>query len=170
MKLRSTPTLDAPVDIGPLQAIDSYLRRRLVGRYGQDAPALVEVAKPGELAPINATIGRTALWAELRWAARVEGVVHLEDLLMRRVRLGLLLPKGGLDHMASIRAVAQDELGWDDQRWMAEEMAYARKWHHQYGAPGIVKQGELQHLRKSEPAEIASPAEAASKRPAVRPA
>jgi glycerol-3-phosphate dehydrogenase len=34
------------------------------------------------------------LWAELRWAARSEGVVHLDDLLLRRVRLGLLLAAG----------------------------------------------------------------------------
>jgi glycerol-3-phosphate dehydrogenase len=25
------------------------------------------------------------LWAEIRWAVRAEGIVHLEDLLLRRV-------------------------------------------------------------------------------------
>jgi glycerol-3-phosphate dehydrogenase len=107
----------------------------LTGRYGQDAVELLQSAVSSELAPVDRDLGRIALQAELRWAARSEGVVHLEDLLLRRVRLGLLLPKGGLDHMASIRAIIQPELGWDDQRWVAEEQAYASRWHEFYGSP-----------------------------------
>ncbi len=66
---------------------------RLLGRYGRDAVSLIEIANPGELSKIENTPN---LWAELRWAARSEQVVHLEDLLLRRVRLGLLLPQGGV--------------------------------------------------------------------------
>ncbi len=39
--------------------------------------------------------GTPYAWGELRWAARNEAVVHLDDLLLRRTRIGLLLPKGG---------------------------------------------------------------------------
>ncbi len=78
-------------------------------------------ARPDEVAAIP---GAPALWAELRWAARAEGVVHLHDLLLRRVRLGLLLPRGGGDLMPHIRAIVQPELGWDDARWAAEERDY----------------------------------------------
>ena len=118
---------DAPV----LQAADDTLpggdalpeetRRRLLGRYGREAADLIAAAAPGELEVIP---GTPALWAELRWAARAEGVVHLDDLLLRRVRLGLLLPRGGRDLMPHIRAVVQPELGWDDARWAAEERDY----------------------------------------------
>ena len=73
--------------------------------------------------------GGLSLWAELRWAARAEGVVHLEDLLLRRVRLGLLLPQGGLPQMERIRSTVQAELGWDDPRWAAEVERYASLWH-----------------------------------------
>jgi glycerol-3-phosphate dehydrogenase len=76
------------------------------------------------------------MWAELRWAARSEGVVHLDDLLLRRVRLGLLLPQGGASWMAQVRAVAQPELGWDDRRWEAEESAYLARWRACYALPG----------------------------------
>ena len=54
--------------------------------------------------------GSIALWSELRLAARSEAVVTLADLLLRRVRLGLLLPNAGLDQVAKIRAIAQPEL------------------------------------------------------------
>jgi glycerol-3-phosphate dehydrogenase len=102
-------------------ALPEETRRRLLGRYGREAADLIAAAAPGELELIP---GTPALWAELRWAARAEGVVHLDDLLLRRVRLGLLLPRGGRDLMPHIRAVVQPELGWDDARWAAEERDY----------------------------------------------
>ena len=73
--------------------LDPATRLRLLGRYGADAPSLIDAAQ-GELESIHES---AALWAELRWATRAEGVIHLDDLLLRRVRLGLLLPRGGLD-------------------------------------------------------------------------
>jgi glycerol-3-phosphate dehydrogenase len=133
---RHVPVLDA-VDVA-LPAADGALwldmatRRRLLGRYGADAPALVAAAHPGELAPIP---GTQALWAELRWAARAEGVVHLDDLLLRRVRLGLLLPEGGAGIMERVRAICQPEFGWDDARWEAEEAAYHALWRTSYSLP-----------------------------------
>lgn len=112
--------------------LDEAQQRRLLGRCGDEAAALVEAARPGELE----TIGNTrTLWAELRWAARAEGVVHLEDLLLRRVRLGLLLPRGGAEFLPRIRAVCQEELGWDDAHWEAEEAAYLALWQHCYSLP-----------------------------------
>ncbi len=116
-------------DLNPVERLsDPATRLRLVGRYGADAPALI-AACPGELVPIGES---AALWAELRWAARAEGVAHLDDLLLRRVRLGLLLPQGGLACMDRIRAIAQPELGWDDERWAHEAEAYARLWERCY--------------------------------------
>jgi glycerol-3-phosphate dehydrogenase len=68
----------------------------------------------------------------LRHAARAEGVVHLDDLLLRRIRLGILCPNGGLDLLDRIQAIAQAELGWDTARWQAEVAAYAGLWHRSY--------------------------------------
>jgi glycerol-3-phosphate dehydrogenase len=79
------------------------------------------------------TIGDSpSLWAELRWAARAEGVVHLDDLLARRLRLAINLPGGGLNEMAKIRAIVQPELGWDDRRWEEEARAYEKTWRAYY--------------------------------------
>ena len=112
--------------------IEESSRRRLLGRYGADASPLVDAAREGELEPIP---GTRVLWAELRWASHAEGVVHLDDLLLRRVRLGLLLPRGGADLFPAIRAICQPELGWDDARWEKEEADYLEVWHEYYGLP-----------------------------------
>ncbi len=97
------------------------LRLRLLGRYGAEACHLVDAAHEGEVAAIGST---PSLWAELRWAARTEGVVHLDDLLARRLRLAINLPGGGLNEMEKIRSIIQPELGWDDARWSEEESGY----------------------------------------------
>ncbi len=112
----NTVTLDAPQE-----GLSKGDWRRLLGRYGAHAPELVTAAEAGELALIP---GTKTLWAELRWAARAEGVVHLDDLLLRRTRLGLLLPHGAAALLPRIRHICQGELGWDDGRWRTEEAAY----------------------------------------------
>jgi glycerol-3-phosphate dehydrogenase len=106
---------------------------RIVGRYGGDAPSLISAAQPDDLERIGDTL---SLWAELRWAARSEGVVHLDDLLLRRVRLGLTAPEGGTPWMDRIRSIAQPELGWPDTRWHQEVAAYTRLLKACYSLPG----------------------------------
>jgi glycerol-3-phosphate dehydrogenase len=117
------------VDTALIADLDPGLSLRLFGRYGADTPELLAAAQADELQPIDAS---TSLWAEVRWAARDEGVVHLDDLLLRRVRLGLLLPHGGLPHLDRVRSIAQPELGWDDDRWAQEANDYTCLWEQCY--------------------------------------
>ena len=107
-------------------------RSRLLGRYGNRAGQVVASARPGDLEFIP---GTSALWVELRWAARHEAVMHLEDLCLRRVGLGLLLPEGGKQLLPQVRAICQPELGWDEARWEAEEAAYTTLWNGHYRPP-----------------------------------
>jgi glycerol-3-phosphate dehydrogenase len=111
--------LALPDELAPAQSL------RLLGRYGSYTKHLLECSQPGELVSIGSS---TSLWAELRWAARSEAVVHLDDLLLRRVRLGLSLPRGGVDCLPAIRAIAQPELGWNDARWDCEAQRYVEMW------------------------------------------
>ncbi len=131
------PKADMPVlspvnvPLGPADLSETE-RRRLLGRYGAHAPALVAAARVGELERVP---GSSTLWAELRWAARTEAVVHLDDLLLRRTRLGLLLPRGGRDILDRTGAICREELGWDDARWRAEAARYAELWAARYNLP-----------------------------------
>jgi glycerol-3-phosphate dehydrogenase len=131
----SERVLDEPGVISKSTQLEPVDRARLVGRYGVEAPMLVASARPGELDHVDDAVRCRSLWVELRWAARCEGVIHLEDLLLRRVRLGLLLPEGGLPLMNRIRAIVQEELGWDDERWEQECHDYRCLWREAYSLP-----------------------------------
>ncbi len=110
-------------------SLDPITLAYLAGRHGSETAELLKTAKQGELEHIEQIPN---LWAELRWAAREEGIVHLEDLLLRRVRLGLLLPKGGRDLLPKIQNIVQPELGWSDELWRQEEAAYLKTWQSYY--------------------------------------
>jgi glycerol-3-phosphate dehydrogenase len=113
-------------------SLDEADRVRLLGRFGAETPEIVK--DPALAQKIDGSI---ALWGELRHAARNEAIVTLSDLLLRRVRLGLLLPNGGMDQVERIRAIAQPELGWDDARWEKEEADYRSTWQKAYApVPG----------------------------------
>jgi glycerol-3-phosphate dehydrogenase len=112
--------------------LDADTQRRLVGRYGADAAPLMASVDPDEMEFIP---GTPFLWAELRWSARMEGVVHLDDLLLRRVRLGLLRADGGAELLPAIGSICRRELGWDEERWAREADSYMRLWKEAYYLP-----------------------------------
>lgn len=113
----------------PSANINHEILRYQLGRHGDDTAAMLSAAQPGELEPIAPLCN---LLAEVRWAARDEGVEHLDDLMLRRVRLGNLLPNGAQSLLPKIRSIAQPELGWSDSRWLQEEKEYKGIWKRYY--------------------------------------
>jgi glycerol-3-phosphate dehydrogenase len=112
--------------------LDCKFTQRLLGRYGMVAEDVFKCAGEGELSPIP---GTDTLWVELRWAARNEAVVHLEDLLLRRTRLGILLEEGGMKLFDRIKPICQQELGWNDDQWNHEVETYCNLWHQCHSVP-----------------------------------
>lgn len=118
---------------GPLiDGLGSGQRRRLAGRYGRD---LVRLKRLVDTLGTDCVGASETLWAELAFAAEAEMVLHLDDLLLRRTRLGLLLPGGGAAYLPRIRALCQARLGWDDPRWEREQQAYLDLWRRHYSLP-----------------------------------
>jgi glycerol-3-phosphate dehydrogenase len=107
-------------------------RLRLAGRYGAAAQDVVDGAGPGELETIDTT---PVLWAEVRYGARHGAIVHLDDLLLRRTRIGMLLEGGGARHLDRIGAICREELGWDLMRWDDEAATYLTRIRSHYGIP-----------------------------------
>lgn len=122
----------APARLARTHELSAQAQARLLGRYGAEAQELVEAAGPGELARIAGTV---YLWAEARWAAQAEGVVHLDDVMLRRLRLGVVAPEGGISLLPQLRPILQPELDWDDCRWSREVEAYIELWHRVYAGP-----------------------------------
>lgn len=128
----NTPVLDSfPPETETLfkeSGLHPAQQLRLLARYGIESTSLFAADRPHEFIP-----NTPYLWEELRQAARAEGVAHLDDLLLRRVRLGLLTKSGGFDLLPRIRAIVQPELGWDDDRWVKEANEYTELWKRAYG-------------------------------------
>ncbi|MES0873625.1 glycerol-3-phosphate dehydrogenase/oxidase [Sinimarinibacterium thermocellulolyticum] len=122
----------APESARPLFASATPVasQRRLYGRLGAAAAGALLQQVPGE---DLRTIGETPwTWAELRWAARHEQVVHLDDLLLRRTRLGLVIEEGARALLPQVLAICREELGWDAQRCASEEQRYLACWRAQH--------------------------------------
>ena len=83
------------------------------------APQMARSAE--ELAPIAGTEDLSA--AELRIHLTFGAVLHLEDLLLRRVRLGLWRPGDVAGLLPALEPICRKELGWDGGRWDREATA-----------------------------------------------
>lgn len=105
--------------------------RRLTGRYGNTVRDLIAESKDQDLETIP---GTKTIRAELKWVSSREMVQHLDDLLLRRTRIGMLLKEGGKEQLPGIRELCQPALGWNDATWQKEEKRYREIWEkHYYG-------------------------------------
>lgn len=111
---RETNALRAP-------SLPEAVQRRLLGRFGMHAQTLVDDARDGELTLIDQT---HTLWAEVRWSLEHESIQHLDDLLLRRTRLGLLFRDHGAHLFERLKTMLQDTLHWSDEHWQRETKRY----------------------------------------------
>ncbi len=105
---------------------------RLGARFGRTAQRIHELPVPQEQALLP---GLDYSLAEMRWSLRHEQVVHLDDLLLRRTRIGLLCRQGGEEFLPLIAPLCRDELGWSEERWQAEVKRYQQIWQRFYSLP-----------------------------------
>ena len=106
--------------------------RRLYGRYGSAANTIVKSASADDLTTIT---GTHTLWAELPYVAQNEQIRHLGDLMLRRVRIGLLTPQGGKAYLKRIQRLCKKALPWDRRRWKKEINLYLAQWNHAHALP-----------------------------------
>lgn len=58
--------------------------------------------------------------AEVVYTIKHEMAISLSDILLRRIRLGLVHQGQALDAVPKVARLVQNMLGWDDARTMAE--------------------------------------------------
>ena len=105
---------------------------RLQGRLGVAGAAWVAARPASEQALLGLT---PYCLAELRWAMREEQVRRLDDLLMRRTRLGLVAARGAESLLPMLEAPCREDLGWDAARWADEVAAYLENWAARHAPP-----------------------------------
>ncbi|MGE6361715.1 glycerol-3-phosphate dehydrogenase/oxidase [Psychrobacter glacincola] len=131
----SSQVFSSQLPINPkFSTLTPLLQQRLLGFYGLQLDALLELAHDDDLAYVTDS---NTIWAEIRFAARYEQVIHLDDLLLRRTRLGLILPHGAMTPLISdrLKQICQQELGWDEQKWQREVERYTQLWQCYYHLP-----------------------------------
>lgn len=104
--------------------------RRLYGRYGKRADIIL--GSGYDLSYLGST---STLCGEIAFAAEHEQVRHLSDLMLRRTRLGILLPQGGREVLKIVESIARPILNWDEPRWNREKELYLNHWKSSYSSP-----------------------------------
>lgn len=113
-----SPTAQPENDVSSLS---EYTAKRLQGFYGYQFGSVLETINKNEE---QQALAAWLLWGELRWIAANESIQHLDDLLLRRTRVGLLLEQGGLEFEQEVKTICEQELGWDSARWQVELERY----------------------------------------------
>lgn len=72
---------------------------------------------------------------EIYYTAEHESVVHLDDLLLRRVRLGLVRRDGGADCLPLLKERLQYIMNWSEGDWIREVERYLRIIQESYSIP-----------------------------------
>ncbi len=105
---------------------------RIIGRYGPWAGQRILDQDESLLTQVENT---PDIWSQIRHAAEHETIHHLSDLMLRRVRIGLLLPKGGIHLLNKIETLCSPFLSWDTEQWEKEKKDYAGLWQACYSPP-----------------------------------
>lgn len=112
--------------------------KRLRGLYGNHHISLAkQCVDPRKWEKIGAT--RFA-WQELIWSCQNEQICYLDDLLLRRTRIGLLLPNGGANYQSEIEAICKEHLGWSSEIWRQQWQRYQQIIREHYGIPGSAQE------------------------------
>ena len=105
---------------------------RAQGRLGERGAAWVAARPADEQRPLLET---PYTLAELRWSMRFEQVHRLDDLLMRRTRLGLVSPSGATALLPMLEAPCREDLAWSSARWADESARYRENWALRHAPP-----------------------------------
>ncbi|QOR72544.1 glycerol-3-phosphate dehydrogenase/oxidase [Ruania alkalisoli] len=126
---------------------DKARMEHLLSRYGSDLQTLLalvdedpELGKPLDSAPAY-------LRAEAVMAVEYEGALHLEDILMRRIRLFFEQRDRGVSALEELAQIVGPRLGWDEQTVRREVSAYAEMAAAEEAALGTMTDAEAEAAR-----------------------
>lgn len=119
------------------------IQQQIRACYGEFSATFFHASEIEHCAPIRYS---RHLWAELVWSVRFEQVHHLDDLLLRRTRLGNVLPQGARELLPQIKTLCSPYLSWSEDKWQAEISRYLSLWQTSYSLPHSAIKAEQVNL------------------------
>jgi glycerol-3-phosphate dehydrogenase len=101
----------------------------LLATYGADADKILDVIEEDSDLNERICLDYPPILAEIRFCAEHEMVMSLEDMLMRRLRLGMLDQVQCLDCAPIVAELMGDALGWDQVRQKLELETFEKLLH-----------------------------------------
>ena len=133
----------APAELDRPDGVSEESVAQLAFRYGHQARSILDLARddPALAAPV--VPGRPDLMAEVAWAVDAQQARSLEDVFLRRTRLGLtaasdLAVPGAVRHVAELMG---RKLGWGRRRRKVEQEAWVETVRRDGLAPGVSGMG-----------------------------
>lgn len=131
-----------PASLPDVEGVSGDQARALADRYGEAASRVLELAADRSELGKPIVEGLPDLLAEAAFAAGHEQAGRLQDVLLRRTRLGLLAPRRLCDGDGTSRRIAKAmgrELGWG----RLEARRAAKAWQEAAQEEGLVVEGEV---------------------------
>ena len=96
----------------------------LLGRYGSLATQVLDLTRTDPRLARPVTQGHLYLAAEAAYAVTHEGALHLDDVLVRRMRLFIESADSGTEAAETVTPIMARLLGWNRRRRATETPAY----------------------------------------------
>ncbi|MDO5672477.1 MAG: glycerol-3-phosphate dehydrogenase/oxidase [Actinomycetaceae bacterium] len=121
----------------------------LLNRYGSDIHVILDSIHKDPTLGEELPGAKEYLKAEVAFALTHEGALHLEDVLLNRVRLSFEHRDKGISAVETIADMCQAELGWNKQQRAREIEVYKQRCAIEEEAEGILTEKEAQALRST---------------------
>lgn len=106
---------------------DAARTEHLLERYGAELTDIIAQIEKDPSLGVPLVAAPQFLRADVLQAVRAEGALHLEDVLIRRVRLDLEAKDRGLAAAEEIISIMAPELGWDEATQQRELATYRKR-------------------------------------------
>lgn len=110
--------------VGPGYGWQQDRIEHLLSRYGSEVGTLIDLIEIDPTLADPLPSAPAYVGAEIAFAVAYEGGLHLEDILLHRLRIDHEQRDRGLSATGDVLAIAAPMLGWDEQRCAAEVAAY----------------------------------------------
>jgi glycerol-3-phosphate dehydrogenase len=101
--------------------------KHLTETYGTQAGVLIQLMEQNPTLAQTLVSGHPFLLAEVIYAAREEMALTLDDLLIRRIRLGLVDWQAAIEAAPIAAQWLAKELGWSDGEWQQQQQTFIQQ-------------------------------------------